>query len=356
MNLFDPFKLRDLTLRNRIAVSPMCQYSAEDGAPNHWHLVHLGSRAIGGAGLVIAEATGVVPEGRISPADTGIYKDQHTAAWAPITKFISEAGAVAGIQLAHAGRKASTDLPWQGGKPLTPEQGGWSPVLAPSALAFDETSPTPQAMNLDEIQCLITAFRSAAQRALDAGFQLIEIHSAHGYLLHEFLSPLSNRRTDDYGGNFRNRTRLLGEVILAVREVWPERLPLFLRISATDWAPGDGWEIEQSIELACMVKPLGVDLIDVSSGGMLPSVKIPVGPGFQVPFAQRIRSEAKIATGAVGVITQPEQAQQIVQSGEADVVLLAREMLRDPYWPYHAAKALRVKMPAPKQYGRAWQT
>lgn len=354
MNLFEPYPLRSLTLRNRIAVSPMCQYSADQGAPSHWHLVHLGSRAIGGAGLVMAEATAVTPEGRISPGDTGLYNDAHTAAWSPIAKFITEAGAVPGVQLAHAGRKASTDLPWQGGKPVTPEQGGWTPVLAPSALAFDEASPTPQEMTFDDIRSLIGAFRSAAARALAAGFQLIEVHGAHGYLLHEFLSPLSNHRKDDYGGSFRNRIRLLGEVLLAVREVWPEKLPLFLRISATDWAPGDGWEIEQSIELARFVKPLGVDLIDVSSGGMLPRVQIPVGPGFQVPFAARIRREAQIATGAVGVITDPAQAQQIVESGEADIVLLAREMLRDPYWPYHAAKALKIKLPGPKQYGRAW--
>ena len=354
MSLFDPLKLRDVTLRNRIAVSPMCQYSAEEGAPTNWHLVHLGSRAIGGAGLVMAEATAVVPAGRISPGCTGLWSDAHTAAWAPIANFIAQAGAAPAIQLAHAGRKASTDLPWRGGKPITPEQGGWSPVLAPSALAFDESSPVPQEMSLEDIRALVAAFRAAARRALDAGFQVIEIHGAHGYLIHEFLSPLSNRRTDDYGGNFRNRTRLLGEVIVAVREVWPERLPLWLRISATDWAPGDGWEIEQSIELARWVKPLGVDLIDVSSGGTLPKVKIPVGPGFQVPFAARIRREAGIATGAVGVITEPQQAQQIVESGEADLVLLAREFLRDPYWAYHAAKALGMKMPAPEPYGRAW--
>ena len=354
MNLFDPLKLRDITLRNRIAVSPMCQYSATDGTPTHWHLVHLGSRAIGGAGLVIAEATAVLPEGRISPGCTGLWNEAHTAAWAPVAKFIAEAGAAPAIQLAHAGRKASTGLPWLGGKPLTPAQGGWSPVLAPSALAFDENSLMPKEMSIEDIRALVAAFRTAAQRALDAGFQVVEIHGAHGYLIHEFLSPLSNRRTDDYGGNFRNRTRLLGEVILAVREVWPERLPLLLRISATDWAPGDGWEIEQSIELARWVKPLGVDLIDVSSGGTLPKVSIPVGPGFQVPFAARIRREAGIASGAVGVITEPLQAQQIVESGEADLVLLAREFLRDPYWAYHAAKALNVQLPAPRQYGRAW--
>ena len=354
MNLFDPLKLRDVTLRNRVAVSPMCQYSAHDGAPTPWHLVHLGSRAVGGAGMVMVEATGVTAKGRISPGDAGIYLDTHVAAWAPIAQFIEEQGAVAGMQLAHAGRKASTDLPWLGGKPLDVKHGGWDPIVAPSPLAFDEGHQTPREMTLAEIRELVAAFRKAAERALAAGFRLIEIHGAHGYLIHEFLSPLSNHRRDDYGGNFRNRTRLLGEIVIAIREVWPEKYPLLLRISSTDWAPGDGWEIEQSIELARMVKPLGVDLIDCSSGGTLPKVKIPVGPGFQVPFAARIRKEAGIATGAVGVITEPTQAQEIIESGQADLVLLAREFLRDPYWAYHAAKALGVKLETPRQYGRAW--
>lgn len=354
MNLFDPLTLRGLTLRNRIAVSPMCQYSADDGLPNHWHLVHLGSRATGGAALVIAEATAVVPEGRISPGCTGFWSDAHTAAWAPAAEFISGAGAVPAVQLAHAGRKASTDLPWRGGKPLAPAQGGWAPVMAPSALAFDADHPQPQAMSRADIRALVVSFRDAARRALDAGFQAVEIHGAHGYLIHEFLSPLSNHRTDDYGGSFDNRTRLLRELVGAVREVWPERLPLLLRISATDWAPEGGWDIEQSVELVRTLKPLGVDLVDVSSGGTLPKVRIPVGPGFQVPFAARIRRDTGIVTGAVGVITEPQQAQQIVASGEADLVLLAREFLRDPYWAYHAAKALNVEMPAPRQYGRAW--
>ena len=355
MKLFESFRLREVELRNRIAVSPMCQYSAEDGAPTNWHLVHLGSRAIGGAALVIAEASAVLPEGRISPVDTGIWSDAHVEAWAPITRFIDEAGAVPAIQLAHAGRKASTDKPWLGGKALGPEQGGWSPVMAPSALPFDELSPTPQALDEAGIQAVIEGFRAATVRALVAGFRMVEIHGAHGYLLHEFLSPLSNHRTDAWGGSFDGRTRLLREVIAAVREVWPERLPLLLRISATDWAESGGWDIEQSVELAREVKSLGVDLIDVSSGGTLPTaVRIPVGPGYQVPFAARIRREAGIATGAVGGIVEPSQAQQIIHNGEADMVLLARQLLRDPYWPYHAAKALKAEIAAPKQYGRAW--
>lgn len=354
MTLFEPYTLRGVTLRNRIAVSPMCQYSAEDGSPGHWHLVHLGSRAIGGAGLVMAEASAVSAEGRISPADAGIYRDAHVEAWAPITRFIKEAGAVPAIQIAHAGRKASTDLPWRGGKPVDAAHGGWSPVLAPSALAFDPNHAVPQALDAAGIRQVIGDFRAAAVRALAAGFELLEIHGAHGYLLHEFLSPLSNQRSDDYGGSLENRMRLLLEVVQAVREVWPQRLPLLLRISATDWAEQGGWDIEQSIELARRVLPLGVDLIDVSSGGTLARVKIPVGPGFQVPFAARIRREAGIATGAVGLITEPQQAQNIIQSGEADLVFLARELLRDPYWPYHTARALGVQMPPPPQYARAW--
>ncbi|AXQ30189.1 NADH:flavin oxidoreductase/NADH oxidase [Solimonas sp. K1W22B-7] len=355
MKLFESFRLREVELRNRIAVSPMCQYSAQDGAPTNWHLVHLGSRAIGGAGLVIAEASAVLPEGRISPADAGIWNDRHVEAWAPIARFIAEAGAVPAIQLAHAGRKASTDLPWQGGKPLAPQDGGWSPIVGPSALAFEEGSATPQALDAAGIRTVVAGFRAAAARALAAGFRMVEIHAAHGYLLHAFLSPLSNQRTDEYGGSLDNRTRLLREVVAAIREVWPERLPLLLRISATDWAESGGWDIEQSVELARQVKPLGVDLVDVSSGGTLPTAaRIPVGPGFQVPFAARIRREAGIATAAVGGIVDPAQAQQIVHNGEADMVLLARQMLRDPYWPYHAAKALRAEVAAPKQYGRAW--
>lgn len=352
--LFEPFKLRDMTLRNRVAVSPMCQYSAQDGHPTQWHLVHLGSRAIGGASLIIAEASAVSAEGRISPGDAGIYDDAHIESWLPITGFIREAGAVAGIQLAHAGRKASVDVPWNGGKALGPAQGGWRPVVAPSAVAFSEHSIVPQALDLDGIRAIVEGFRKAAERSLAAGFELIEIHGAHGYLLHEFLSPLSNQRDDAYGGSFDNRTRLTREVVTAIREVWPERLPLLLRISATDWAGQGGWDIEQSIELSRQVKELGVDLIDASSGGNLPHVQIPVGPGYQVPFAARIRREAGIATGAVGAITQAVQAEQILHNGDADLVLLAREFLRDPYWTYHAARELGVKLPIPEQYQRAW--
>lgn len=355
MKLFDPLKLRDISLRNRIAVSPMCQYSCVEGVVDDWHLVHLGSRAIGGAGLVIAEASAVSPEGRISPADAGLWNDSQTAAWAPVTAFIRKAGAVPAIQLAHAGRKASTAAPWLGGKPVGAEAGGWSPVLGPSAIAFNELSQTPQELDLAGIQRLIGDFRAAAVRALDAGFQGVELHAAHGYLLHAFLSPISNQRRDAYGGSFENRTRLLREVTAAVREVWPEQLPLLVRISATDWADDQGgWDITQSVELSRQLKSLGVDLIDVSSAGTLAKGAIPVGPGFQVPFAAQIRREAGIATGAVGLITEPAQAQQIVESGEADLVLLARELLRDPYWPYHAAKALGAEIAAPPQYQRAW--
>lgn len=352
--LFEPLRLRGVTLRNRIAVSPMCQYSAVDGSPTHWHLVHLGSRAVGGAGAVIVEATGVSPEGRISPGDAGIYHERHVADWAPIVRFIAEAGAVPAMQLAHAGRKASTDLPWKGGKPVTPAQGGWSPIFAPSAIPFYDGYATPAALDETGISKVVADFRSAARRALDAGFKLVEIHGAHGYLLHSFLSPISNQRTDRYGGSFENRTRLLREVIAAVREVWPEKLPLFLRISCTDYAEQGGWDLEQSVELARQVKPLGVDLVDCSSGGTLAKVRIAVGPGYQVPFAARIRREAGIATGAVGEITEPLQAEKILRDGDADLVLLAREMLRDPYWPRRAARALKVKVEGPKQYGRAW--
>ncbi len=354
MSLFSPFRLRDITLRNRVAVSPMCQYSATDGNPSHWHLVHLGSRAVGGAGLVIAEATAVTAQGRISAHDTGLYADHQIEHWQPITRFIAEAGAVAAVQLAHAGRKASTAAPWAGGKPVDGAGGGWAPIVAPSALAFDDRHQLPHALDLAGIRTLIADFRAAAGRALLAGFQALEIHAAHGYLLHAFLSPLSNHRDDAYGGSLRNRMRLLLEVVGAVREVWPERLPLLLRISATDWAEHGGWTTEDCTELARAVRPLGVDLIDVSSGGTLARVRIPVAPGFQVAFAERIRREAGIATGAVGLITEPAQAQQIIASGQADIVLLARELLRDPYWPYHAAKALGHDMPAPPQYQRAW--
>jgi 2,4-dienoyl-CoA reductase-like NADH-dependent reductase (Old Yellow Enzyme family) len=330
----------------------MCEYSAKDGHPQTWHLVHLGSRAVGGAAVVIAEATGVQEIGRISPQDTGIYLDAHVDSWRPIAKFIKEHGAVPGIQLAHAGRKASTAVPWRGGKGLSPAEGGWIPV-APSAVKFDESYITPKELSITEIDQVVADFVKAAQRALDAGFQVIEIHSAHGYLLHEFYSPLSNLRKDEYGGSFENRVRLVLRVAKAVREVVPENLPLFIRISATDWTEG-GWDIKQSIELCRKLKALEVDLVDVSSGGNVAAAKIPVGAGYQVPFAEAIRRDAGIATGAVGMITEPAQAETIIATGQADLVFLAREMLRDPYWPRRAAQVLNAKIEPPIQYLRAW--
>jgi len=350
--LFEPFPQRSLTLRNRIVVSPMCQYSATDGLPDDWHLVHLGSRAVGGAAAVITEATAVSPEGRISPSDTGIWNDRQARAWAPIAGFISRHGAVAGMQLAHAGRKASTAAPWLGGKGLSATQGGWTPV-APSALAFNDDYPMPRALDADGIAKVIQDFVDAARRALAAGFELVEIHAAHGYLLHEFLSPLSNQRQDQYGGCFDNRARLLFEVVDAVRTVWPEHLPLWVRISASDWAD-DGWGIEDSIELSRRLRAHGVDLIDVSSGGLVSTARIPSAPNYQVPFACRIRREAGMPTGAVGLITEPAQAEKILEAGEADLVLLAREMLRDPYFPRRAAHALGTSIEPPVQYQRAW--
>ncbi|RYZ74550.1 MAG: NADH:flavin oxidoreductase/NADH oxidase [Lysobacteraceae bacterium] len=352
MSLFEPYRQRSLTLRNRIVVSPMCQYSSIDGMPNDWHLLHLGSRAVGGAALVIAEASAVNAEGRISPADAGLWNDTQARAWAPVTASVRGHGAIAGIQLAHAGRKASTAEPWNGGKAVAVADGGWEPV-APSALAFSADYPLPRALDEAGIATVVADFRAAAVRALDAGFELIELHAAHGYLLHQFLSPLSNLREDSWGGSFDNRTRLVRQVLAALREVWPERYPLWLRISATDWAEG-GWDIEQSVELSRSVRELGVDLVDVSSGGLVPGVAIPVGPGYQVGFAARIRDEAGIATGAVGLITEPRQAEDIIASGQADVVLLAREELRDPYWPRRAASELGVQIQAPLQYQRAW--
>ena len=356
MELFNPFAQRSLTLRNRIVIAPMCQYSARDGLPDHWHLVHLGSRAVGGAAAVVAEATAVSPEGRISPGDTGLWNEAQAAAWQPIVGFIRSQGAIAGVQLAHAGRKASAQRPWDGGGPLPGGQ-GWTTV-APSAIAFDQGWHTPQALDEAGLRQVVEDFRAAARRALAAGFELIEVHAAHGYLLHQFLSPLSNHRQDGYGGSFENRTRLLREVLVAVREVWPQTLPLWLRISATDWVPEHdgvrGWSVEESVRLAREVKPLGVDLIDVSSGGLVPHVKIPVAPGYQVPFAARIRREADIAVGAVGLITDATQAAAIVDNGEADLVLIARESLRDPYFPRRAAQELGESLVAPVQYQRAW--
>jgi|SRR5208283_2840206 len=352
--LFDPLKIRDVTLRNRIAVSPMCQYSSEDGLANDWHLVHLGSRAAGGAALVLTEAASVEERGRISPQDLGLWDDTQIDGLQRITSFIHAQGAVAGVQLAHAGRKASTSRPWEGGEPIEVNQGGWEPVLAPSPVAFAAGYPTPEAMSADHIRAVTKAFAQAARRALEAGFQVVEIHAAHGYLLHQFLSPLSNSRTDDYGGAFENRIRMLREVVAAVRKVWLERLPLMVRLSATDWVEGASWDIEQSVKLSRILKAEGVDLIDCSSGGSVPDAKVPVGPGYQTPFAERIRRETGILTAAVGMITEAEQAETILRTGQADLVILAREFLRDPYWPLHAAAKLRAKLPPPVQYGRAF--
>lgn len=352
MALFDSLSQRSLRLHNRIAVSPMCQYSLPDGVPGDWHLAHLGSRAVGGAALVMTEAAAVSAEGRISPMDAGLWNDEQAQAWSRIARFIRGQGAIAGTQLAHAGRKASTAEPWKGGNKVAVAEGGWVPV-APSALAFNDDYPSPEALDEAGIAKVIADFRAAGARALDAGFELVELHAAHGYLLHQFLSPLSNLREDRWGGGFENRTRLVREVLVALREVWPERYPLWLRISATDWAEG-GWDIEQSVELSRIAMDLGVDLVDTSSGGLVPGVKIPVGPGYQVEFASRIRREAGIATGAVGLITEPRQADAILAQGHADIVLLAREELRDPYWPRRAAKELGVEIEVPLQYRRAW--
>lgn len=348
--LFSPISLRSITCRNRIFVSPMCQYSSHDGLPTDWHLVHLGSRAVGGAGLVMVEATAISPEGRISPDDSGIWSDAHAEAFVPITRFIKKQGAVAGIQLAHAGRKGSCSLPWLGGGPLGVEACGWQP-LAPSAVPFDVGHPVPRSLTLGEMEEIEGQFRVAARRAYAAGFQVVELHMAHGYLLHEFLSPLVNKRDDSYGGTLENRLRFPLQVARAVRKEWPDNLPLFVRISATDWVEG-GWDVEQSVLLARELKEIGVDLVDCSSGFAVPNEPVPFGPGFQVPFASRVRSGAGIATGAVGFITEPVQAEQIVATGLADVVLLGRQMLSDPYWPLHAAKALRVDVPWPNQYLR----
>ncbi len=349
--LFSPLKLRDLTFRNRIFVSPMCQYSSRDGLPTDWHLVHLGSRAVGGAGLVNVEATAVSPQGRISPDDSGIWSDAHAAAFAPIARFIREQGAVAGIQLAHAGRKASTDLPWLGGGPLGPEHRGWQPI-APSPIPFAPGHPVPREITAEDLETIRRQFVDGARRAQAAGFQVLEIHMAHGYLLHEFLSPLTNHRTDEYGGSLENRMRFPLSIARAVREVWPEELPVFARISATDWVDG-GWDLAQSIELCRRLKDTGIDLIDCSGGGTVPHAVIPTGPGFQTPFATAIRQQVNIATGTVGFITDPIQAEQIIATGLADAVLLAREMLRKPYWPLEAARVLGVDVPWPSQYLRA---
>lgn len=352
-HLFAPYTLKSVTLRNRIGVSPMCMYSATEGLMNDWHLVHLGSRAVGGAGLVIVEATSVAPAGRITPDDAGLWSDAHIEPLSRINRFIKAQGAVPGVQLAHAGRKAGAASPWKGSGHLSDAAGGWS-TLAPSAVAFSPgLHRVPAAMTTADIARVQADFAAAARRSLTAGCEWMEIHSAHGYLNHQFLSPLSNHRTDAYGGSFENRIRFLLETTRAVRAAWPERLPLTVRLSCTDWVEG-GWDIEQSVELSRRLKADGVDLIDCSSGGSTSASKIPATPGYQVPFAARIRREAGIATAAVGLITEPAQAEAIVREKQADLVLLAREFLRDAYWPAHAANALGATLAPPPQYGRAW--
>ena len=348
--LFSPLTLRGVTFKNRIFVSPMCQYSSVDGMPTDWHLVHLGSRAAGGAALVMVEATAVCPEGRISPADSGLWSPAHAEGFARIARFINSQGAVPGIQLAHAGRKASTAAPWDGGLKVDPKDGGWTP-LAPSAILFDEGYAEPREMTRDDIAAAINHFSSAVRLALAAGFEVVELHFAHGYLAHEFLSPLSNHRKDDYGGSLGNRMRFPLEIAAAARKIWPDRLPMFARLSVTDWAEG-GWDAPDSVELSRRLKSEGTDLIDCSSGGLVPHARIPVEPGYQVPFAEKIRKEAGVATGAVGMITRPFQAEKIIAAEQADAVLMAREFLRDPYWPLHAAATLGDDVSWPKQYGR----
>jgi 2,4-dienoyl-CoA reductase-like NADH-dependent reductase (Old Yellow Enzyme family) len=354
-HLFAPLKLRSLTLPNRIAVSPMCEYSATDGFANDWHLVHLGSRAIGGAALILTEANSVSPEGRITPGDLGIWKDEHIPELKHITTFLHQHGSYAGTQLAHAGRKASMSVPWDAHRTIPLSEGGWQ-VVAPSAIRFDESYPLPETLDRAGMNKIAADFVAATHRALAAGFDLVEVHAAHGYLLHNFLSPLSNHRTDEYGGSFENRVRFPLEIIRAVRAAWPQHLPIFVRISATDWAPeslGASWDLPQSVAFAKLMKNEGVDLIDVSTGGNHPAQQIPVGPGYQVHHAETIRHEAEIPTGAVGMITQPAQADQIIRTGQADLVLLARELLRHPYWPLSAAEVLHQQTPWPVQYARA---
>lgn len=351
-NLFSPFALGALALPNRIVVSPMCQYSSPDGFATDWHLVHLGSRAVGGAGLVMVEATAVSPEGRITPSDLGLWKDEHIAKLKQISDFAHSQGAYIGIQLAHAGRKASMSVPWEEELLVAPQDGGWTDVVAPSAVPFADKYAHPVALDQAGIRRIVDAFAAAARRAVQAGFDAVEIHSAHGYLLHSFLSPLSNRREDDYGGSFENRIRLLLEAVDVVRKEMPARLALMVRISATDWAEG-GWDIDQSVALAKILKSHHVDLMDISSGGLVPYATIPAGPGFQTPFADRIRREASMPTGAVGFITGASQADHIIRTGQADIVLIAREFLRDPYWPLQAAIEVHQKIAWPKQYLRA---
>lgn len=351
MSLLSPLTLRGVTLRNRIGMSPMCQYSCVEGRANDWHLVHLGSRAVGGAALVMTEATAVEARGRISPADLGLWEDGQIEPLARVVRFVEAQGAVAGVQLAHAGRKGSTRAPWDGGSAIAIDQGGWE-VVGPSPVPFAASSPVPAALDAGGLRAVAESFARAAARARAAGFRVIELHAAHGYLLHEFLSPLSNRRTDAYGGSLENRARLLREVIGAVRRVWPEELPLLVRLSATDWVP-EGWDIDQSVELCRGLAGLGVDLIDVSSGGTSPAAAVPAGPGYQCAFAERIRREARIGTGAVGLITTPEQADHVIRTGQADLVLLGRELLRDPYFALRATRVLGGEGPWPRQYLRA---
>ena len=349
--LFTPLIIKDTVFKNRIAISPMCQYSAIDGFANDWHLVHLGSRAVGGAALIIQEATAVSPEGRITPADLGLYKEEHIEKLQSITTFIHQHGAVAGIQLAHAGRKASCAVPWNGGSQLKENEGGWQTV-APSAVAFNPDDNAPRALDASGINKIVADFKTAAKRAYLSGYKVIEIHAAHGYLVHQFLSPLSNRRTDNYGGSFENRIRLLLEIVNAIQTVWPQNLPLLVRISATDWAEG-GWNPDEAVQLSSILKRNGVDLIDCSSGGMIPNAKIPLAPGYQVAFAERIKKEAGILTGAVGLITEVQQAEDIIEMEHADLILIARASLRDPYFALNAARFLKDDIDWPLQYGRA---
>ncbi|MGI8468187.1 MAG: NADH:flavin oxidoreductase/NADH oxidase [Pyrinomonadaceae bacterium] len=350
--LFEKLKLREVEFRNRIWVSPMCQYSSENGMPTDWHLVHLGSRAVGGAGLVVQEATAVSPEGRISPSDAGIWSDAHAEAYKKITAFIKSQGAIAGIQLAHAGRKASTAETWNGGKKVDEKNGGWQ-TFAPSAIAFADDYPLPREMTKKDIEKAMNDFAAAARRSVEAGFEVIEIHAAHGYLFHEFLSPLSNKRSDEYGGSLEDRMRFPLESARKIRAAVPDELPVFVRISATDWTAG-GWDLEQSIEFCKRLKEIGIDLIDCSTGGNVPHARIPVAPNYQVSFAAAIRAEVGIATGAVGMITEPRQAEEILQKGEADAIFIARQFLREPYFPFRAARELGASVDyVPKQYGRA---
>jgi 2,4-dienoyl-CoA reductase-like NADH-dependent reductase (Old Yellow Enzyme family) len=350
-SLFESLTIRSVRLKNRIIVSPMCQYSSTDGFINDWHLVHLGSRAIGGAAAVITEATAVSPDGRISPGDLGIWKDEHIEGLKRVTDFIAAHDAIPGIQLAHAGRKASHQAPWKGGEALTKEDGAW-PTIAPSAIAFKEGEPAPGEMSIEEIRDCVVQFRTAAERALRAGFKIIEIHGAHGYLINEFLSPASNKRKDTYGGSFENRTRFLVDIVESIRQVWPQEYPLFVRISATDWT-SDGWNGDDSVMLGKLLETKGVDLLDCSTGGNISGVRIELKPMYQVPFAERIKKETSLLSGAVGLITTAAECEQIIAEGKADMVFLARQLLRDPYFPLHAAKELGVDVPWPDQYQRA---